>query len=54
MSANGATLLGRCPVLPGKAVAISVIPPMLFMWWLRPESKAVRVGEQSAVVWKEL
>src|SRR3954469_7756494 len=23
-------------------------------WWLRPESSAARVGEQSAVVWKRL
>ena len=27
---------------------------MLFMWWLRPLSSAVRVGEQSAVVWNWL
>ena len=45
---------GRWPVLPGKAVAISVMPPMLFMWWLRPVSSAARVGEQSAVVWNSL
>ena len=53
-SASGATLLGRCPVLPGKAVAVSVIPAMLFVWWLRPLSKAVRVGEQTAVLWNAL
>jgi hypothetical protein len=51
ISASGATLSGRRPVLPGKAVAISVMPPMLFVWWLRPLRRAVRVGEQSAVVW---
>src|SRR6059058_2138455 len=49
-SANGATLLGRIPVLPGKAVASSMIAPALFTWWLRPVSNAVRVGEQRAVV----
>ena len=43
-------LFGRWPVCPGKAVAVSVIDPMLHMWWLRPESNAARVGEQSAVV----
>ena len=47
-------MFGRCPVLPGNAVAVSVIPPMLFMWWLRPLSSAVRVGEQTAVVWNWL
>ena len=41
---------GVAPVWPGKAVAVSVIEPMLFMWWLRPVSRAARVGEQSAVV----
>lgn len=30
--ASGATLLGRCPVCPGNAVAVSVIDPMLHMW----------------------
>ena len=54
ISAIGATLLGRWPVLPGKAVAVSVIEPMLFMWWLRPDSSAVRVGAHKAVVWKWL
>ncbi len=28
---RGATLAGFCPVSPGNAVAISVMPPMLFM-----------------------
>ena len=50
ISASGATRFGRCPVCPGKAVAISTTAPMLHMWWLRPVSSAARVGEQSAVV----
>ena len=41
-------------MFPGKDVAISVTAPMLFVWWLRPVSRAVRVGEQSAVVWNWL
>ena len=31
-----------------------MIPPIPTVWWLRPESSAARVGEQSAVVWKRL
>ena len=38
----------------GNAVEDSVMLPMLFWWWLRPESRAVRVGELSAVVWNWL
>ena len=30
------------------------MPPMPAEWWLRPVSKACRVGEHSAVVWKRL
>src|SRR6476620_9287441 len=30
------------------------MPPMPTAWWLRPESIAARVGEQSAVVWKRV
>jgi hypothetical protein len=30
------------------------IAPALFEWGLRPVKRAVRVGEQSAVVWKRL
>src|ERR1700733_3505485 len=30
------------------------MPPMLQEWWLRPVSRAWRVGEQRAVVWKRL
>src|SRR5262245_42919715 len=30
------------------------MPPMPTVWWLRPDSIAARVGEQSAVVWKRL
>ena len=47
-------LCGRAPVLPGNAVATSMIAPALFEWWLRPVRIATRVGEQSAVVWKRL
>ena len=47
-------LRGRTPVLPGKAVASSMIAPALFAWWLWPVSRAVRVGLHSAVVWKRL
>src|SRR5438552_2225186 len=28
--------------------------PMLHEWWLRPVNRAMRVGEQSAQVWKRL
>ena len=42
MVANGATLSGRRPVLPGKLVASSVMAPMLQVWWLRPVSSATR------------
>src|SRR4051794_41837138 len=28
--------------------------PMPTVWWLRPESRAARVGAHSAVVWKRL
>src|SRR5688500_1006880 len=31
-----------------------MIAPALFVWWLRPDRRATRVGEQSAVVWKRL
>ncbi len=37
-----------------REVAISVMPPIPTVWWLRPVSRACRVGEQSAVVWKRL
>ncbi len=47
-------LCGRAPVLPGNAVAISMIAPALFEWWLRPVRRATRVGEHSAVVWNRL
>ena len=52
--ASGATLSGRCPVFPGKAVEVSMMEPVFPMWWLRPVSSAIRVGEQSAVVWNWL
>src|SRR6478609_9859177 len=54
VSASGAQVLGRIELYPGADVAISVMPPMPTAWWLRPESMAARVGEQSAVVWKRL
>src|SRR6185436_8212630 len=41
-------------LLPGADVAISVIPPIPTVWWLRPLSNAARVGEQSAVVWNRV
>ena len=41
-------------LLPGADVAISVIAPIPTEWWLRPVSRAWRVGEQSAVVWKRM
>src|SRR5690242_18074051 len=47
-------LAGRTPVWPGQAVAVSMIEPVLAEGWLRPVSRAMRVGEQSAVVWKRL
>ena len=46
--------MGICPVFPGNAVPVSMIPPMLLTWWLRPLLIAARVGEQTAVVWKLL
>ena len=39
---------------PGADVAISVMPPIPTVWWLRPDSSAARVGEHSAVVWKRV
>ena len=45
--------VGPLPVLPGNAVAISVIDPMLLSGGCG-RSGAPRVGEQSAVVWKRL
>ena len=30
------------------------MPPIPTLWWLRPESRAARVGEHSAVVWKRV
>ena len=47
-------MLGIWPVLPGNAVPVSMIPPILFTWWLRPLLIAARVGEETAVVWKLL
>ena len=41
-------------MLPGKAVAVSMMEPMFAVWWLRPVLSAIRVGEHSAVVWKLL
>ena len=39
---------------PGAEVASSVITPMPTAWWLRPVSKAARVGAHSAVVWNRV
>ena len=41
-------------MFPGNAVAVSMMEPVLTVWWLRPVFSALRVGEQSAVVWKLL
>src|ERR1700712_4966633 len=30
------------------------MPPMPTAWWLRPLSRAARVGEHNAVVWKRV
>jgi hypothetical protein len=54
VSASGAHVFGRIELYPGAEVAISVIPPIPTVWWLRPESSAARVGEHNAVVWKRL
>mgnify|MGYP007006511335 CR=1 FL=1 len=40
ISASGATLAGRTPVLPGIPVASSMMAPALFTWWFRPVSNA--------------
>src|SRR5688572_5743250 len=47
-------LCGRTPLLPGNAVASSMIAPALHEWWFRPVSRAMRVGEHRDVVWKRL
>ena len=47
-------MLGRSELLPGAEVAVSVMLPMPTEWWLRPVSRACRVGAQSAVVWNRL
>jgi hypothetical protein len=47
-------VLGRTELYPGAEVASSVMTPMPSVWWFRPDSKAARVGAQSAVVWKRL
>ena len=30
------------------------MPPIPTVWWLRPDSRAARVGEHSAVVWNRV
>jgi hypothetical protein len=52
--ASGALVLGRTELLPGADVAVSVMLPIPTEWWLRPVSRAWRVGAHSAVVWKRL
>ena len=54
MSANGAAVSGRTELFPGAAVASSVIAPIPTVWWLRPVSRAARVGAHSAVVWNRV
>src|SRR6476469_10353159 len=52
--ASGAHVFGRIELYPGAEVAISVMTPMPTVWWLRPDSRAARVGAHSAVVWNRL
>ena len=52
--ASGALVLGRTELLPGAEVAVSVMLPIPTEWWLRPVSRAWRVGAHSAVVWNRL
>ena len=52
--ASGALVFGRSELLPGAEVAVSVMLPMPTEWWLRPVSRAWRVGAHRAVVWKRL
>src|SRR5262245_58375333 len=52
--AGGAPRFGQIELLPGAEVANSVIAPIPTLWWLRPVSSALRVGEHSAVVWKRV
>jgi len=52
--ARGDIVFGRTEQYPGAPVAISVTPPIPQEWWLRPVSRACRVGERRAVVWNRL
>ena len=52
--ASGALVFGRNELLPGADVAVSVMLPIPTEWWLRPVSRACRVGAHSAVVWNRL
>ena len=52
--ATGALEFGRSELWPGADVAVSVMLPIPTEWWLRPVSRACRVGAHSAVVWKRL
>src|SRR3954454_13966382 len=52
--ASGALVFGRTELLPGAEVAVSVMLPMPTEWWLRPVSRAWRVGAHRAVVWTGL
>ena len=47
-------MLGRTELFPGAEVAVSVMLPMPTEWWLRPVSRACRVGAHRAVVWNRL
>ena len=49
-----AALFGQVALYPGHPPANSAMLPNPTAWWLRPESSAARVGEQSAVTWKRL
>ncbi len=49
-------VLGRNELYPGAEVAISVMPPMPTVWWLRPDRSAARVrrAERGRVEAREL
>src|SRR5262245_2255364 len=49
-----AEFFGQVALYPGQPPAISAIDPNPTAWWLRPDSKAARVGEQRAQTWKRL
>ena len=54
VSGSGAQSCGRTDDWPGALVANSVMAPMPTVWWLRPVSRAARVGAHNAVVWNRV